>query len=123
MFELIQNGPVVSWFDVHIPSFGEKNKFRFLAGGVYYQPEVCDSYEEENVPLECVGENGSRYKCVKELDCKNRLPKHCDRFNPEAAAQRPVNNHAVTIVGYGTDRFYEEWAIVEWEHTGCNHLL
>ena len=79
MFELIQNGPVVSWFDVHIPSFGEKNKFRFLAGGVYYQPEVCDSYEQEIVPQECVGENGSRYKCVKELDCKNRLPKHCDR--------------------------------------------
>ena len=22
-----------------------------------------------------------------------------------------------------TSRFYEDWAIVEWEHTGCNHLL
>ena len=38
MFELIQNGPVVSWFDVHIPSFGEKNKFRFLAGGFTTNP-------------------------------------------------------------------------------------
>ena len=76
MFELIQNGPVVSWFDVHIPSF-QKNKFRFLAGGVYYQPEVCDSYEEEiveEIAPECVGQG---YICLG--DCKNKLPKHCDR--------------------------------------------
>ena len=81
MFELIQKGPVVSWFDVHKPTFqGEVNKFRFLAGGVYYQPEACDSYEEEiiqNVAPECVGKNGQGYTCLK--DCKNKRPKHCDR--------------------------------------------
>ena len=51
LFELIQDGPVVSWFDV-----GED--FQDYGGGVYYSPNVCDSYEEEPIPPECAEDYG-----------------------------------------------------------------
>ena len=114
LLELIQNGPVVSWFDVEEFSF-----FRFYGGGVYYKPDVCDSYEEELIPPECAEDYGRGYTCLK--DCKKKLPKHCDRYkrviywckndcvslrflNSERLTNDGLYGHAVTIVGYGTDR-------------------
>ena len=47
LLELIQYGPVVTWFDV-----GEDFK-NFYGPGVYYNPNICASYEEEEVPPEC----------------------------------------------------------------------
>ena len=70
LFELIQDGPVVSWFDV-----GED--FQDYGGGVYFSP-ICDSYEEEIIPPECAEDNYQGYTCLKE--CKKKLPKHCDRY-------------------------------------------
>ena len=71
LLELIQYGPVATWFDV-------ADDFRFFYGpGVYYNPNICASYEEEEVPPECREEGGRGYTCLG--DCKNKLPAHCDR--------------------------------------------
>ena len=69
--ELLQRGPVVTHFDV-----GGDFRFSGGAGGVYYNTEVCDNYEEEDVPPECAREGGG-YTCHR--DCKYKMPKHCDR--------------------------------------------
>ena len=71
LLELVQDGPVVSWFDAG-------NSFRNYSGGVYYDPETCSNYEEEYIPPECKGSNGMGYTCLE--DCKNKLPLHCDRY-------------------------------------------
>ena len=36
--ELIQYGPVATWFDVH-------EDFRFVGEGIYYNPDVCGNNE------------------------------------------------------------------------------
>ena len=69
--ELLQNGPVATWFDV-----GEDFRFYGGAGGVYYNTEVCGNNGDEAVPPECTREGGG-YTCLG--DCKRKLPQHCDR--------------------------------------------
>ena len=71
LMELIQNGPVATWFDV-----GEDFQF-FHGDGVYFNPDICDNYEEEEVPEECREEHGLGYTCLGK--CKDKLPKHCNR--------------------------------------------
>ena len=69
LMELIQYGPVTTWVDVG-------PDWLFFGGGVYYSPEVCNSYEEEAVTPECFSEDGG-YTCLG--DCKHQLPLHCGR--------------------------------------------
>ena len=69
LLELVQQGPVATWFDVGA-------EFQFYGGGVYYSPGVCGNYEEEEVTPECAREAGG-YTCLG--DCKHQLPQHCDR--------------------------------------------
>ena len=71
LMELLQNGPVATWFDV-----GEDFRFYGGAGGVYYNTEVCGNNRDEAVPPECAREGGG-YTCLG--DCKRKLPQHCDR--------------------------------------------
>ena len=84
--ELIQNGPVVTWFDVN------PNIHPWLGNGIYYNTNVCDNNEvvflyfifkkkkfpkkDEAVPPECAEEDGG-YTCIG--DCKRKMPQHCDR--------------------------------------------
>ena len=71
LLKLVQSGPVVTVFDIG-------DSFYRYAGGVYYDPETCSNNEDEDVPSECKGSDGSGYTCLG--DCNNKLPVHCDRY-------------------------------------------
>ena len=74
LLELIQNGPVVTWIDVTAT-------FLTYAGGpesVWYNPEECVSYEEEEVPQECSRDGG--YTCLPREKCTELIPDHCNRY-------------------------------------------
>ena len=74
------------------------------------------------MPPECAEENGG-YTCLG--DCKRKMPEHCDRYdqtfekkyclhyihmissrflNTDRYKAKGLGGHAVTVVGYGTDR-------------------
>ena len=59
--------------------------------GVFSKGDGCDNYKEEDIPRECQEGEGYtlyKYKLIKQRkgegytclgDCKDKLPKHCDR--------------------------------------------
>ena len=75
-----------------------------LGGGVYYNPDECQDYEEESVPPSCVEERGGRlsYTCLERngVKCSDLLPGHCDIFFIQSDSSYP---HSVTATGYGED--------------------
>ena len=113
LMELLQNGPVATWLDV-----GEE--LQHFGSGVYYNPGLCGNNEDEAVPPECARDDGS---CTCLRDCKRKMPQHCDRCvkmfvqymivstlfisrfsNVPRHNAKGLFGHAVTVVGYGTDR-------------------
>ena len=74
MLEVIQNGPVVSWFDV-------SSSFFEYSGGpesVWFNEDECVSYEDEEIPPECSRDGG--YTCLPREECTELIPKHCGRY-------------------------------------------
>ena len=82
---------------------------QFYGGGVYYNPEECRDYIDEEIPEECLEDRSGRvsYTCLKvdtpdgQVNCAELIPKHCDIFfNPP----ENVYHHSITAVGYGEVR-------------------
>ena len=82
---------------------------QFYGGGVYYNPEECRDYIDEDIPEECLEDRSGRvsYTCLKvdtpggQVNCAEVMPKHCDIFfNPP----ENVYHHSITAVGYGVVR-------------------
>jgi len=79
-------------------------KIQHYGGGVYYNPDECQDYEEEEVPAECVEERSGRlsYTCLERngVNCAELLPKHCNIFFVPSEVSYP---HSLTATGYGQD--------------------
>ena len=78
---------------------------QFYGGGIYYNPDECSNYIEEEVPVECQVTRAGRdtYTCLENngVDCAQLMPDHCDIFfNPSDSTGY---HHSVTVVGYGQD--------------------
>ena len=79
-------------------------KIQFYGGGVYYNPDECQDYEDEVVPPECMEERNGRlsYTCLEKngVKCSDLLPLHCNIFFVQSDTVLP---HSVTATGYGQD--------------------
>ena len=80
--------------------------FQFYGGGIYYNPDECSNYIEEEVPVECQVTRAGRdtYTCLENngVDCAQLMPDHCDIFfNPSDSTGY---HHSVTVLGYGQDQ-------------------
>ena len=78
---------------------------QFYGGGIYYNPEECSNYVEEEVPEKCRVSRGGRntYTCVTTengIDCADLMPQHCDIFFKPSDTSY---HHSVTVVGYGEE--------------------
>ena len=90
-------------------NIGVTPAMQFYKGGVYYDPDECVDYVDEDVPEECLETRAGRtaFTCLKvdtdsgQVNCAELMPKHCGLFfNP-----RPETyHHSITAVGYGMVR-------------------
>ena len=90
-------------------NIGVTRAMQSYGGGVYYNPDECRDYIDEEIPDECLEDRSGRvsYTCLKvdtpggQVNCAELLPKHCDIFfNPP----ENVYHHSITAVGYGVVR-------------------
>ena len=74
-------------------------------GGIYYNPEECTNYIEEEVPEQCRVTRAGRetYTCLTTedgVDCAELMPQHCDIFFKSSDTSY---HHSVTVTGYDED--------------------
>ena len=87
-------------------NIGVTPSMQFYKGGVYFNPEECLDYVDEDIPEECLEMRAGRvsYTCLKvetsrgQVNCANLMPKRCGLFfNPPP----DTYHHSITAVGYG----------------------
>ena len=87
-------------------NIGVTPAMQFYGGGVYYNPEECQDYVDEDIAEECLEMRAGRvaYTCLKvdtaggQVSCADLMPKRCGLFfNPPP----DTYHHSITAVGYG----------------------
>ena len=77
---------------------------QFYGGGIYYNPEECTNYFDEEIPEACKERRAGReaYTCLQSdgVNCADQIPNHCDIFFKSSDTSY---HHSVTVVGYGED--------------------
>ena len=88
-------------------NIGVTPAMQFYKEGIYYNPEECQDYVDEDIPDECLETRAGRtaYTCLKldtpsgQLNCAELMPKRCGIFfNPPPETY----HHSITAVGYGS---------------------
>ena len=115
LLDALAIGPVAT-------NIGVTPGMQFYKEGVYYNPEECEDYLDEDIPDECLETRSGRpaYTCLKvdtpegqvcnamvsnedvikllKVNCAELMPKHCGLFfNPPPLTE----HHSITAVGYG----------------------
>ena len=87
-------------------NIGVTPSMQFYKGGVYFNPEECLDYVDEDIAEECLEMRAGRvaYTCLKvetsggQVNCADLMPKRCGLFfNPPP----DTYHHSITAVGYG----------------------